>query len=928
MRAYIRKICIQTFKIVLERYGGLLLHNAVINVALLVLVMNNNMINKRFELCDDCIVLASNDAFAPCMAIMIQSIIDNAKEDKYYDIIILHKDISGDNQEAIVQLSDADNISIRFFDMNDFLKGTKFFTENRKTISEETYFRLFIPWIIDDNYKKALYIDGDMIVRNDISAVIDVNIEGVLAAGVRDYWGICNCYMKEDSKREYRESIGLTNIDEYIIGALILFNLKEFRERYYLDYVLKLSQEREWQQHDQDVINIMIKGSVKHISPTYAFMSDYGNNHYLPDYLLRELEGIEDNPVIYHFAASRKPWKKKYGLFNNEFWSIAKKTVFFEELLSEVKSTEYKWYILRELGINTYDTVREGENLQRFYGKVNLGALNASNNYLYNVDIYNGKLFLSGMVNYYDVNDSFDKLSISINEVEYPVDSFRITKKYKEDTGIEQYTHIDFTFSISLDTFESIRLRINMYVGGEKYRITKYKTTEYCQLDSRIGGSYFQRDGWLIRIDRRNYSLTIVKSCVTKHIKYELRFLTQLYKRGNMSISLMAIRLAGPVIKHIIRKPIWLVSDRRQKADDNGEAFFKYLNKNEIRKTVNSYFIIDKNDELSDYDRVSKIGKVIKPNSKKHKLLLLLSDYSISSQTDKFTRNPFESKKYSDGLHDFIASTRFVFLQHGIIIEDLTGWLNIRRQNIFGFVTSTNAEYDLISKGEYGYREDNVWLTGMPRYDLLEDCSNDDNRIVIMPTWRRYLTKGQKTETGFWELVDDFSDSDYASFYRDLTNDERLQAALKQYGYSLAFKIHPSFEGSQGKFGFSGDNVNVLGAEESYREIYKGSKLIISDYSSSSYDFLYLRKPVIYCQFDKEIFYDGEHQCKRGEFDYEKEGLGECVSTRDELVNIIIEYMKNDCKPKAEYIDRINSFFCFSDNKSSERVYRKIIEKY
>ena len=89
-----------------------------------------------------------------------------------------------------------------------------------------------------------------------------------------------------------------------------------------------------------------------------------------------------------------------------------------------------------------------------------------------------------------------------------------------------------------------------------------------------------------------------------------------------------------------------------------------------------------------------------------------------------------------------------------------------------------------------------------------------------------------------------------------------------------------------------------------------------------------VKEPVIYCQFDKEIFYDGEHQCKRGEFDYEKEGLGECVSTRDELVNIIIEYMKNDCKPKAEYIDRINSFFCFSDNKSSERVYRKIIEKY
>ena len=893
-----------------------------------VIIMKNVLIEKKFELCNDCIVFAANNAFAPCMAIMIQSIIDNAKRDKYYDIIILHKDINVENQDAIVDLSNAENISIRFLNMTDFLKGTKFFTENRKALSEETYFRLFIPWILDENYQKALYLDGDMIARNDIRDVLDVNVEGVLAAGVRDYWGICNCYMEDDDRRDYRESIGLSNIDEYIIGALILFNLNEFREKYSLDFVLELSQEREWLQHDQDVINILIKDAVKHISPTYAFMSDYGNNHYLPDYLQSELEGIEHNPDIYHFAASRKPWNKKYGLFNNEFWSIAKRTVFFEELLSKVKSIEYKWYILRELGIDTYSTSRDGEKLKRCYGKVDLGVLNGSNNYLYNIDIIKGKLFISGKVNYYDFKNSFEKLSISINGIDHPVDNYHIDTKFREDTGIEQYTQISFSFSIALDGFESIRLRINMHVGGEKYAVVKYKTTPYCQLNSRMGNSYYSRDGWLIKIDRRDYSITIIKSSAINHLIYELRFQRQVFKRINKPIKLAVIRLLVLMAKSIVRKPIWLVSDRRQKADDNGEAFFKYLNTEEIKNTVNSYFIIEKSDELLDYERLKKVGKLIKPNSIRHKLLHLLADFTLSSQTDMFVRNPFESKDWSDGLHDFISSTRFVFLQHGIIVNDLTDWLNIGKQNIFGFVTSTSAEYQLIINGEYGYLEDNVWLTGMPRYDLLDDSDDCLNSIVIMPTWRRYLTKGQNIETGFWEVVDDFSDSEYVSFYRDLTNDDRLQSALKQYGYSLFFKIHPSFELNQGKFGFISDNVNVIGTEKSYRDVFNNSKLIITDYSSSVFDFLYLRKPVIYCQFDKSEFWSGNHQCKNGDFNYSKDGLGECVSTKDELIDLIIEYMKNDCRPKDEYLERMEQFFSFSDKKSCERVYQRIIETY
>ena len=38
--------------------------------------------------------------------------------------------------------------------------------------------------------------------------------------------------------------------------------------------------------------------------------------------------------------------------------------------------------------------------------------------------------------------------------------------------------------------------------------------------------------------------------------------------------------------------------------------------------------------------------------------------------------------------------------------------------------------------------------------------------------------------------------------------------------------------------------------------------------------------------------------------------------------------MKNDCRPKDEYLERMEQFFSFSDKKSCERVYQRIIETY
>ena len=53
---------------------------------------------------------------------------------------------------------------------------------------------------------------------------------------------------------------------------------------------------------------------------------------------------------------------------------------------------------------------------------------------------------------------------------------------------------------------------------------------------------------------------------------------------------------------------------------------------------------------------------------------------------------------------------------------------------------------------------------------------------------------------------------------------------------------------------------------------------MITDYSSVAFEMAYLKKAVLYYQFDEEEFFSGKHW-QKGYFDYRKDGFGAvCVS--------------------------------------------------
>ena len=362
------------------------------------------------------------------------------------------------------------------------------------------------------------------------------------------------------------------------------------------------------------------------------------------------------------------------------------------------------------------------------------------------------------------------------------------------------------------------------------------------------------------------------------------------------------IRLLYRLLNIFFRKEIWLISDRRDIAGDNGEAFFEYVSKH---KEINSYFVLDKDSQ--DFDRIKKIGKVVDAGSFKHRMLFLLASKNISSQADLFAINPLENREnYRD-----LAKSDFIFLQHGITKDNLSEWLNKRNKNIKLFITSAKPEYASIKEYGYGYDKE-VVLTGMPRFDKLEDKS--EKIIAIMPTWRSKLES--KLVEGKRGYSTKLKGSEYYNFYNNLINDERLKDFAEKNGYRVIFVVHPGHAPNVDDFesSFAEITTNV-----NYREIFSKASLLITDYSSVAFDFAYLRKPIIYTQFDKEKFFSS-HTYTEGYFSYENDGFGPVVYNYEDTVKTIMEY--NEITD--EYKNRIDNFFEFNDKKNCERTFNAI----
>ncbi len=361
------------------------------------------------------------------------------------------------------------------------------------------------------------------------------------------------------------------------------------------------------------------------------------------------------------------------------------------------------------------------------------------------------------------------------------------------------------------------------------------------------------------------------------------------------------------IIAKIFIRGFWLVCEDENEARDNGFWFFKWVRENRPKQKI-AYAI---NKKSPDYQKVKPLGKVIRYGFVSHWFWYIVADKNISSQKGG---KPNSAVCYLFEVVLKMRKKNRVFLQHGVT-KDLAEWLFYKNCFFNLFVTAGKPEQDYLSQ-HYGYPKDNLKMLGFSRYDNLHDVEVDKNLILVMPTWRNWLGRSAQDNKG---LV--FTETEYYVKWNEFLNSDKLHELLIKYDKKLLFYPHRNMQKFLPFFTTDCDRIEIADWKKfDIQEVLKKAGLMITDYSSVFFDFAYMRKPVLFYQFDEQEF--RTKQYAEGYFDYHNTVLGKWTDKISELLVLLEESLEND----IPFIDEsvIREFFPLWDKNNSERIYNAI----
>ena len=313
----------------------------------------------------------------------------------------------------------------------------------------------------------------------------------------------------------------------------------------------------------------------------------------------------------------------------------------------------------------------------------------------------------------------------------------------------------------------------------------------------------------------------------------------------------------------------------------------------------NVFFILSKDSEYRE-----KVGEKYRAN--------IIDKNSIRHYYEYFNAKAFittESINHAIDIATYSSTTRrrqywenyyYIFLQHGVMYAySLKGRYDFEKGKGFGdnsyvVVSSETEANHFIEDGKFD-REDLI-KSGLPKFD--HSIKNEDaDKILIMPTSRSFEHS---------TIRDDTKNSTYYNFSKSII--ESVPDDLKD---KIVFIPHPLVNAIFGKT----DLEKYMPSEYSYDELLKNTRLLITDYSSISYDAFYRGCNVIFAWMEKEMCLsklgielklNDDNAFADIAYDYDK--LGELIEKNYYGIH------------SEENIRKYNDIVEFHDNKNTERL--------
>ncbi|MBO4324747.1 MAG: glycosyltransferase family 8 protein [Lachnospiraceae bacterium] len=265
------------------------------------------------------IFFACNDRYVPYLDVAIISLVKHVSPENDYRITVLKTDISEKNQSILLKHA-TENVSIAFYDVREMLRPIRKQLPELFYFSIDAYYRLFIETAFPQ-YDKAIYLDSDVVLLNDIAKLYETDVTGNLVAAVYEQ----NTDRSPEFTNYVEEIIGIPH-NTYFNSGVMVMNLAEFRRENVQEKFLRMLTEYHFDclAPDQEYLNVICHGKVKYLPTGW-------NKHSFPEPPQGELN-------LVHYALSNKPWHYTDTINGEYFWEYAKYSEFYDSLCASLNS--------------------------------------------------------------------------------------------------------------------------------------------------------------------------------------------------------------------------------------------------------------------------------------------------------------------------------------------------------------------------------------------------------------------------------------------------------------------------------------------------------------------------------------------------------------------------------------------------------------
>jgi len=263
------------------------------------------------------IFYAINDQYASLLSVSLQSLADHASPKNQYQITVLYQTLSDENQQKLSSIA-TDNVHIHFSALDD--QFSKLFEKDHNLLLADIrtltiYYRLFIADMFP-NYQKAIYLDADTLVMQDIAGLYQIDLGQHAIGAVTD-----QLLAIDPDLSAYPAQVVGVDASNYVNSGVLLLDLAKLRQQKFSQRFLALLQQYHFKliAADQDYLNAMAKDKI-------TFLPVKWNDQTTVPF-------DENGDVgLVHYNLFRKPWHYLDVPCHQTFWKTADRTSYAQNL--------------------------------------------------------------------------------------------------------------------------------------------------------------------------------------------------------------------------------------------------------------------------------------------------------------------------------------------------------------------------------------------------------------------------------------------------------------------------------------------------------------------------------------------------------------------------------------------------------------------